>query len=149
MLRSIPRINHSFRNRKRPADVSAGRFFLFRLGDHIADYRSVNIGQAKVPSGVAVRQLGVVEAEQMQDRGVQVMHMHRVRHRFEAEVVGCPMHGSPLDASSGKPHREAVMVMVAPVLLAGVVGTRQLHGRGTSELTAPNNQRFVEKPALL
>ena len=38
----------------------------------------MHVGQAEIAAGVAVGQLLMVEAEQVKNRGVQVVDMHRV-----------------------------------------------------------------------
>ena len=48
----------------------------------------VDVGQAEVAAAVAVRQLLVVEAHQVQDRRVQVVDVDAVLDRVEAELVG-------------------------------------------------------------
>ena len=47
-----------------------------------------NVGQAEVAAGVTVGEPLVVEAEQVQDRGVQVVHVDAVLDGAEAELVG-------------------------------------------------------------
>ena len=49
---------------------------------------AVDVGQAEVAAGVAVGELGVVEAEQVQDRGVQVVDVDLVLDGVVAVVVG-------------------------------------------------------------
>ena len=50
---------------------------------------------------VFVRQPFVVDAEQMEQRGLQVVHVHRVLYDVVAEVVGLPVGQSSLDAAAG------------------------------------------------
>ena len=57
-------------------------------GDHFANDLALHIGQAEVAAGVAERQLFVIEARQMQDRGMQVVHVADVLHSVDAEFVG-------------------------------------------------------------
>ena len=42
----------------------------------------------------------MVEAEQVQDRGVQVVHVYEVLDDVEAEIVGCPDGDAGLDAAA-------------------------------------------------
>ena len=85
----------------------------------------------------------MIEAEQMQDRGVQVMHMHLVFDHVEAQVVALAKGDSWFDAASGHPHGEGVRVMVAAVVRAA------LDHRRAAELAAPQHQRVVQQAALL
>lgn len=47
----------------------------------------------------------LIEAHQVQHRGVQVMHVHAVFDRPEAELIG--------NAAAGQPDREAVVIVIA------------------------------------
>ena len=58
------------------------------LRQHLLHHPPVHVGQAEVAAGVAVGQLLVVEAEQVQDRGVQVVDVDLVLDRVVAVVVG-------------------------------------------------------------
>jgi hypothetical protein len=73
----------------------------------------VNIGEAEVAAGVAIGEPLVVEAEQVEDRGVEVVDMDLVFHGREAGLVGRAMNVAAADAAAGQPHAEAVMVVVA------------------------------------
>ena len=120
------------------------------LCNQVVNDASMNVGQAEVAAGVAVGELLVVEAEQVQDRGVQVVDVDRVLDGLEAELVGRAVDVAALDAAAGQPHREAVVVVVAAVDLAGVgARVRQLDRRRAAELAAPDHQRVVEQAALL
>ena len=77
-----------------------------------------DVGQAKIAAGVAVRELLVVEAQEMENRGVQVVDVDAVFDRFEAELVGRAVDISAADAAASHPHRESVVIMVAAVNLA-------------------------------
>ena len=45
----------------------------FPSGENFGHHAAVNIGQTKVASGVPIRQFRVVQTEQVQHRGVQIM----------------------------------------------------------------------------
>ena len=62
------------------------------LPHHLA----MHIGQPEVAAGVAVGEPGVVEAEQVQDRGVQVVDVHGVLDGLVAEFVGRAVDVPPL-----------------------------------------------------
>ena len=86
---------------------------------------------------VKVRQAGVVEAHQLEDRRVKVGDVASVLDRVEPQFVGGADGLAPLDARAGEPHRETVRIMIA----AGLVDP--LAGRRPAELAAPNDQRLV------
>ena len=48
----------------------------------------LDVGQPQVASGVSVGQTLVIEPEQVEDRGVQVVNVHRVLDSVVAEFVG-------------------------------------------------------------
>ena len=111
----------------------------------------MDVGQAEVAAGVAVGELLVVEAEQVQDRRVQVVDVDLVLDRLEAELVGRAVRrGRPSRRRRPATRVKPVVVVVAAVDLAGVrAGVRQLDRRRAAELAAPDDQRVVEQPALL
>ena len=82
-----------------------------------------------------------VEAELVQDRGVDVGDVMPVLDGVEAEFVGRAVDDAALDAAAGQPDREAVGVVVAAV---GALRTR-----GAAELGGPDHERVVEQAAVL
>src|SRR5690349_256024 len=78
---------------------------------------SMDIGQAEVPARMPVRQLLVVEPQEPEDGGVQVVDVDLVFDRLEAELVGRAVHLAALHAAAGQPHGETVVVVVAAVQL--------------------------------
>jgi hypothetical protein len=44
----------------------------------------------------------VVDAEQVHHRGLQVVHVHGIRHDVVAEVVGLAVHVAGLHAAAGE-----------------------------------------------
>src|SRR5262249_54870483 len=85
----------------------------------------------------------VVEAEQVQEGGVQVVDVDLVRDGGEAELVGGAVDVAAFDAAAGQPHREAVVVVVA----AAEGG--QFGDGGAAELAAPQDEGAVEQAALV
>ena len=102
---------------------------------------AMHIGQAEIAALEAIGQLGVVEAEQVQDRGVEVVDVDFVGGRVEAELVGLAESCSRFHAAAGQPHAETIRVMVAAVVAS-------LDHRSAAELAAPNDQRVVEQAPL-
>ena len=64
----------------------AGR--LGQLRQYLLHHAAAHVGQAVVAAGVAVGQPLVVEAQQVQDRRVQVVDVDLVLDRVPAELVG-------------------------------------------------------------
>ena len=65
----------------------ARRAFPVRSGQQFFHDLPMDVGEAEVAALEAVGQLGVVEAEQVQERGVQVVDMDLVVGGVEAEIV--------------------------------------------------------------
>ena len=55
----------------------------------------------------------MVKAQEMQNRGVEVMHVHSVDGGREAELVCGTVHIAATSPAAGEPHRETVVVVVA------------------------------------
>ena len=92
---------------------------------------------------MAVGEFFVVDAEQVQERGVHVVDVHLVLLGVEAVIVGGAVGEAAFHAGTGHPHGKAPRVVVAAVH-AGA-----LHGGCAAEFTAPQHQRVVEQPTRL
>src|SRR5207253_6965791 len=82
------------------------------LSQKIAHNFAVHVSQAVVAALEAVDELGVVETEDVHDRGLQVMDVHLVTRDREAELVGGAVRVAAFDAAACEPHRETIGVMV-------------------------------------
>jgi len=51
---------------------------------------SRNVSQAKVATAVSVGQSGMIHTKQMQDRGMEVVHVNRIVHDSTTEFVASP-----------------------------------------------------------
>ena len=87
------------------------------------------------------RQALVVEAEGVEQRGVEVVHGDDLVDGFVTEVVGVAVSMALLDAAAVEPHREAAATVIAAV--------RSLRDRGAAEFAHPDHQRRIEQSALL
>jgi len=95
-------------------------------------------------------ELGVIEPQQPQQRGVEVVNVNLLFYRLKSELVSSSVYVTPAHSAASEPHAKAVMVMVASVDLARVrTGRREFHCRRAAEFSTPNHQRFVEHAALL
>ena len=47
----------------------------------------------------------MIDAHQVQDRGLEVVHRHRIRHHAVAEVVGLTEHGAARGAAIRDPQQ--------------------------------------------
>ena len=93
----------------------------------------MHVGQAEVAAGVAVGERFVVEAQQVEDGGVQVVDVDRLLDGFEAEFVGGAVgRGRPSrrrrPASMVKPQwlwsRPLILPALAPACGSSTVGVR-------------------------
>ena len=78
-----------------------------------------HVGQAEVAALEAVGEPRVVDAQAVQDRGVEVVDVDGVSDDVVAVVVGLAVGDAGLDAAAGQPHREAAAVVVAAVVVLG------------------------------
>lgn len=77
---------------------------LNRSGKDLLHEIPVNIGQTIISSLKTKRQFFVIETQQMQNCGVQVMHMNRILGHIKPEII-CGTNRNPwLDASASQPH---------------------------------------------
>src|SRR6266487_2082958 len=113
-----------------------------RSGEDSFHHVARHIGESEVPSGVAISQTLVVEAQKVQNRRVQVVDVHRILRGPEAKFVGRAIHRAALHAATSEPHAEAVVIVVA------AAQRRQLGDGRAAELAAPEHERLVEKTAL-
>src|ERR1700683_1580124 len=60
------------------------------LHHYIVDHFPVHVSQPEIPAGVAIRQPGMIHAQQVQHGGVEVVNRDAILHRLEPEFVGGP-----------------------------------------------------------
>src|SRR6266542_4896230 len=74
---------------------------------------ALNVRQPEIAAGVAEGQARVVQAEQVQQRRVHIVHVDLARNRLMAELVGLAVSDAGTHTTARKPHREAARVVVA------------------------------------
>ena len=102
----------------------------------------MDIGQTEVAALETEGQLFVIEAEEVQNCRVDIVHVGAVGDGVEAEFVGLANHRAGLSAAAGEPHGEGVNVVVT----AG--GIAVLAHRGAAEFAAPDDKGVFEQAAL-
>ena len=100
--------------------------------------RDLGVGQAVVAAVVGVRELAVVEAQGVEQGGLEVVDGDDVLDGGVAEVVGRAVDVAPLEAAAGQPEREAVAVVVAAV--------GPLRDRQAAELAGPEDDGRSSSP---
>src|SRR5947208_15035767 len=93
------------------------------------------IGQAHLAAAERKGEPRVVEPEQMQRRGVEVMHGYFILDDIVAVFIGRAVNHAALDTASCEPHREAVGMMVPSRRVA-----RSLSCGRAPEFAAPDHQ---------
>ena len=81
----------------------------------------------------------------MQERGLEIVDVHRVLHRIQPQLVGTAHHLSAADAAAGEPHAETGGMVVSSRFAS--VDLRFTHG-GAAELAAPQHQGLLQQPPL-
>ena len=109
--------------------------------DNFAGY----IGQPEAPALIFESQALVVDSQQAQQRGVEVMDVHGIFHDVVAKLASLAKNRSRLDAPACHPNGETTRMMIPAVVGAGQFALRII---GAAELAAPNDQRVVEQAAL-
>src|ERR1044071_9787457 len=87
----------------------------------------------------------MIKAEQAQDCRVEVMHMHPVLDGCCSELIRPTVDAPAFHASSGQPHAECAVVVVASRVVVPVF----VAGGFSSKFSAPNHQGAIEHSALL
>src|SRR5262249_34102651 len=87
-----------------------------KSADNIVKNGARHVRQSEIAPAIPIGQLGVVDAEQVEDGGVQVVHVDRFVDRLEAEVIRGAVDRPALDAAAGQPHRESEWIVISSVL---------------------------------
>ena len=115
------------------------------LGEDFVDDVALDVGEAEVAAGVAVGEFFVIETEEMEDGGVEVVDVDAVLGGLESEVVGGAVDVAAFDAPACQPHGESVVIVVATVDFAAVASWGgHFDDGGASEFAAPDDEGFVE-----
>ena len=100
------------------------------------------VGEFLGLAAVVVGELGVVEAELVEEGGLIIVGGDLVHSGAVADFVGFAVDGAGLEAAAGEPSGEALAIVVAARFAAG------LHDRQAADFTAPMNNGAVEQAAL-
>ena len=93
-------------------------------------------------AAVVVGELGVVEAELVEEGGLIIVGGDLVDSGTVADFVGFAVDGAGLEAAAGEPSGEALAIVVAARFAAG------LHDRQSANFAAPMYNGAVEQAAL-
>ena len=102
---------------------------------------ALDVGQTKMPPGLLIRQLRVIQAKGVEERRVQVMHVHLVDHRMMSKLVRLAVTDPALESAAGQPDRESGRSVIATrAVLLGI--------RRPAKLATPPDNRLLEETAL-
>ena len=87
----------------------------------------------------------MLDPQQVQDRGVQVVDMHRIADDVVTIFVGLTISGTRFDPGSREQHGVAAGVMVTAII---VYRHSPLRIDRTAKFPAPDNQRVLQQIAL-
>ena len=89
--------------------------------------------------------LFVIDAEAIQDGGVQIANMNRILDDIISEIVGLAIHRSSFYSSSGHPFRETLGMVVS-----SIIGFREraLAIDSATEFPSPDNESVVKHTPL-
>src|SRR2546423_8183451 len=106
----------------------------------------MHICQAEMATLEFKGELFVVDAEAVQDGGVEVVDVDGAVNDVVAVIVGFAVGNARLDAASGHPQGETTAMMVAAMI---VFGQGALAVDGASKLAAPDYESIFKQPARL
>src|SRR6516162_252357 len=87
----------------------------------------------------------MINAQAMEDGGLQIMNVDGILQDVEAEVVAFAEDESRCNAAAGQPHGEAARMMIAAELPGRDLSLAKWR---TAELAAPDDQSIVQEAAL-
>ena len=74
---------------------------------------AVDVGQSKISARVSISEPFVVEAHQVQHRGVQIVNVRSIFHSLVAELVCAPPGYASFYATACQPDAESMMIVIA------------------------------------
>jgi hypothetical protein len=87
----------------------------------------------------------MIDTEQMQHRGVQIVRMHWLFHCRQTEFIRGSVCDPPFESAAGEQRRKAANIVVTALVDAEL--TRALDHRRTAEFTGNNQDGLIEKPS--
>ena len=107
------------------------------------NHLAMHIGQAEVPALETESQSGVIDSQQMQDRGLKVVDGNGILNGLEAEIVGSSVSHAWLDPSTCHPDSKCVwMVIAAPGFDFLDFALKEW---SSAKFAAPDDERFIEQ----
>src|SRR5262249_2305079 len=85
--------------------------------ENFANDVTADIGEPELPALEEIRQLLVIDPEEMQDGCLEVVNMGSTFHDIKTIVVRTSMHVSRLDTAATHPKRKDTAMMIAAVVI--------------------------------
>src|SRR5262245_24940634 len=101
----------------------------------------MHIRKPEIPSLESEREFFVIEAEQMKNRGVNVVSVRWILNRVETEFIGLAKDLPGFHTATREPHCEGIDMVIAPRRVAILA-----HG-GAAEFAAPDDERILQQTA--
>ncbi len=86
----------------------------------LVDHAAAEVGEAVVAAVVAVGEFFVIEAEEVEEGGVEVIHVDFVFDGFVAELIGGAVVDAGFDAAAGHPNGKTFGIVIAADAALGV-----------------------------
>src|SRR5262245_43502075 len=141
MYRTGPQREHEHRDRLLVPLLAlrASKWSCQYLLDHISEH----VGEAEIAALVAIRQARMLQAEQVQDRGLQVVRVNRIFADVEAQLVRGAVCHAALEATAARENRKRERVVVAAQI--GAVGSAAFAEWRSSELAGPDDDGLIKQ----
>jgi hypothetical protein len=104
------------------------------------------VSQSEIAAGVVPCQASMVEAHQVQQRGMQVVNVHAIFNRPIAKFVRAAPRHSTADSTAREPHGKSVMIMIAAGRYA--TANRYFNCRCSAKFSATDDDRVVQESSL-
>lgn len=98
---------------------------------------AVDVGKAKIAAGMAEGEFFVVQAEQVENGGVEIVHVEFVFDGFISPFISGAVGIAGTNAAAGQPNGESLRVVVASIVVLGE--------GSAAEFTAPPNKSVLEQ----
>ena len=79
------------------------------------DDASIDVGDAIVTPLMTISEVFVVETEEVEDGGMEVVHVHLVFDRPVTEFIGGSVGESAFGSAASQPHCETIGIMVTSI----------------------------------
>ena len=94
-------------------------------GDQVVQHVASYIGKAEIAAAVTIGQLQVIDAHQIEDGRVDIVHVNRLLDGLESKLVRGTIDRAAFDSAAREPHRESERIVVPARALEEFEGREQ------------------------